>query len=106
MDLWRSNKNEVLQLVMNGVERRKRGKSGKHLMVERASKGCDRSKKKAFKLWGTNRSTESKTNYRKVRNETKKGIVEAMKQEAEEEMNVLCIKAFKFVKVIRKEEGT
>ena len=64
-------------------------------------------KKEAFKLWCTNRSMESKNNYRKARNETKKVIAKAMKQEAEEEMNVLCTKpndVFKFVKFIRKEE--
>ena len=63
-------------------------------------------KKRAFELWCTNRSAESKNNYREARNETKKVIVKAMKQEAEEEMNVLCTKpndVFKFVKFMRKE---
>ena len=63
-------------------------------------------KKKAFKLWCTNKSTESKNNYRKARNKTKKVIAKAMKQEAEEEMSVLCTKpndVFKFVKFMRKE---
>ena len=49
---------------------------------------------------------ESKISYRKARNETKKVIAKAMKQEAEEEMNVLCTKpndVFKFVKFMRKE---
>ena len=75
-------------------------------LVERARKECNRSKKKAFKLWCTNRSTESKNNYRKARNKTKKVITKAMKQEAEEEMKVLCTKpnnVFKFVKFMRKE---
>ena len=39
-------------------------------------------KKKAFKLWSRNRSMESKNHYRKARNETKKVIAKAMKQEA------------------------
>ena len=63
-------------------------------------------KKKAFILWCTNRSTESKSNYRKARNEIKKIIAKAMKQEAEEEMSVLCTKpndVFNFVKFMRKE---
>ena len=63
-------------------------------------------KKKAFKLWCTNRSTESKIDYRKARNERKKVIAKAMMQGGEEEMNVLCTKpndAFKFVKFMRKE---
>ena len=63
-------------------------------------------KKKAFKLWCTNRSTESKNNYRMARNKTKKVIAKAMKQEAEEEMSVLCIKpndVFKCAKFMRKE---
>ena len=57
-------------------------------------------------LWCTNRSAESKNHYRKARNETKKVIAKHMKQEAEEEMNVLCTKpndVFKFVKFTRKE---
>ena len=62
--------------------------------------------KKAFKLWCTNRSAENKNKYRKARNETKKVIAKAMRQEAEKEMNVLCTKpndVFKFVKFMRKE---
>ena len=49
---------------------------------------------------------ENKIDYRKARNETKKVIAKAMKQEAEEQMNVLCSKpndVFKFVKFMRKE---
>ena len=49
---------------------------------------------------------ESKINYRKAKNITKKVTAQAMKQEVEEEMNVLCTKAndvFKFVKFMRKE---
>ena len=49
-------------------------------------------KKMAFKLWCTNRSMESRSNYEKARNETKKVITKAMKQEAEEEMSVLRTK--------------
>ena len=44
--------------------------------------------------------------HRKARNETKNVIAKAMKQDAEEEMNVLCTKpndVFKFVKFMRKE---
>ena len=81
------------------------GKSGKH---EQARDAIDR-KKKAFKLWCTNRSTESKNNYRKAKNETKKVTAKAMKLEAEEEMSVLCTKphdVFKFVKFMKKEEET
>ena len=66
-------------------------------------------KKKAFKWWCTNRSAESKNNYWKARNETKKVIAKAMKQEAEKEMNVQCTKpndVFKFMKFMRKREGT
>ena len=49
---------------------------------------------------------KSKINYRKARNEMKKVIARAMKQEAEEGMNVLCTKpndVFKVVKFMRKE---
>ena len=49
---------------------------------------------------------KSKNNYRKARNETKKVIAKAMKQEAEEEMSVLRTKpndVFNFVKFMRKE---
>ena len=48
---------------------------------------------------------ESKNNYKKARNETKKVIAKAMKQEAKEEISVLCTKpndVFKFVKFMRK----
>ena len=54
----------------------------------------------------TNPSAESKNNRRKARNETKKIIAKAVKQEAEEEMSVLDTKpnnVFKFVKFMRKE---
>ena len=63
-------------------------------------------KKKVFRLWCTNRSAENKNKYRKARNETKKVIAIAMRQKAEEEMNVLCTKTkdvFKFVKFMRQE---
>ena len=72
---------------------------------EQVKDAIDR-KKKAFKLWCTNRSAECKNSNRKARNETKKVIAKAMKQEAEEEMNVLCTKPndfFRFVKFMRKE---
>ena len=49
-------------------------------------------KKNASKLWCTNRSMESKNNYRKARNKMKKVIAKAIKQEAEEEMSVLSTK--------------
>ena len=74
------------------------------MVVEREVKETIDRKKKAFKLWCTNRSAENK--YRKARNETKKVTAKAMRQEAEEEMNVLCKKpneVFKFVKFMRKE---
>ena len=57
-------------------------------------------------MWCTNKSAENKNKYRKARNETKKVIAKAMRQKAEEEMNVLCTKpndVFKFVKFMRKE---
>ena len=57
-------------------------------------------------MWCTDRSAKNKNKYRKARNETKKVIAKAMRQEAEEEMNVLCTKpndVFKFVKFMRKE---
>ena len=58
------------------------------------------------KLWCTNRSAKNRNKYKKARNETKKEIAKAIRQEAEEEMNVLCTKpndGFKFVKFMRKE---
>ena len=47
MDLWGSYKKGVLQAytMINYVERRKRGKIGKQMVVEQASKGCNRSEK-------------------------------------------------------------
>ena len=52
------------------------------------------------------RDAENKNKYRNARNETKKVIAKTMRQEAEEEMNMLCTKpndVFKFVKFMRKE---
>ena len=75
------------------------------MAVERAKDVIDR-KKKAFKLWCTNRPAENKNKYRKARDETKKVIAKAMRQEAEEEMNVLRTRpndVFKFVTFMRKE---
>ena len=53
---------------------------------------------------------DSKNNYRKARNETKKIVAKAMKQEAEEEMlctkRMLCTEpnnVFEFVKFMKKE---
>ena len=74
------------------------------MVVEQVRDATER-KRKALKFWCTNPSMESKHNYRKVTNETKKVIAKAMKQEAEEEMNALCTKpndVFKFVKFMRK----
>ena len=53
MDLWGCNKKEVLQVCKElCVKTKRRGRSGKHMVVERASKryAIDQ-KKKAFKLW-------------------------------------------------------
>ena len=80
---------------MNCVVRRKRG-----------VKNAIDWKKKALKLWCTNRSAENKNKHRKARNKTEEAIAKAMRQEAEEEINVLCTKpndVFKFVKFMRKE---
>ena len=95
---------------MNCVERPKRGGGGSDRgntwwWNEQVKDAIDR-KRKAFKLWCTNRSTENKNKYRKAKNKTKKVIAKALRQEAEEEMNVLCTKpndVFKFVKFMRKE---
>ena len=107
MDFWGSYKNGVLQACDEWCEKTKaRGDREKTCWWNEQVKDAINRKKKAFKLWCTNRSTESKNNYRKARNETKKVIVKVMKQEAEEEMNVLCNKpnvVFKFVKFMRKE---
>ena len=48
---------------------------------------------------------QSKNNHKKARNETKKVIAKAMKQEAKDEMSGLCTKpndVFTFMKFIRK----
>ena len=62
-------------------------------------------KKKAFNTWCKNRSPENKNNYGKARNQ-RKVVAKAMKQAAEEEMNVLCDKpnkVFKLVKFMKKD---
>ena len=73
MDLWVSYKNGVLQACeeLCGKTKGMGDRGNKHMVVERAGKGCNRLEKKAFKLWYTNQSTESKNNYRKARNKTK-----------------------------------
>ena len=85
-------------------EREKR--SGKHMVVERASKRSDRLEKESIKTWCKNRSAENKSNYRKARNRTKKVVAKAMKEAAEEEMKVLHNKSndvFELVKFMRKD---
>ena len=107
MDLWESYKNGVLQACDELYGKTKaRGSRGNTWWWKEQGKDAIDRKKKAFKQWCTNRSAKSKNNHRKARNETKKVIAKAMKQEAEEEMNVLCTKpndVFKFVKFMRKE---
>ena len=106
MDLWGSYNNGVLQ-ACDELCRKTKGKGDRGIAWwwnEQVRDAIDR-KKKAFKLWCTKRSMENKNNYRKARNETKKVIAKAMKQEAEQEMSVLCTKpndVFKFVKFMRK----
>ena len=106
MDLWRSYKKEVLRDCDELCGKTKGGgdRGNTWWWNEQVRDAIDR-KKKSFKLWCTNRSLKSKNNYRKARNETKKVIAKAIKQEAEE-MNVLYTKpndVFKFVKFMRKE---
>ena len=107
MDLWGSYKNGVLQACDELCRKTKvRGSRGNTLWWNEQVKDAIDRKKKAFKLWCTSRSTENINNYRKARNETKKVIAKSKKQEAEEEINVLCTKpndVFKFVKFMRKE---
>ena len=45
MDLWGLIKMEFYRLVRNCAERRKKGRSGKYMVMEQTSKGCNRSKK-------------------------------------------------------------
>ena len=86
---------EFYRFVINCVKRRKRGKIKETHNTwwwnEQVKDAIDR-KKKAFKLCCTNQSAESKNNYRKAKNDAKKVIAKATKQETEEEMNVLCTK--------------
>ena len=106
-DLWGSYKNGVLKACdeLCGKTKARGNRGNTWWWNEKVKDAIDR-KKKAFKLWCTNRSAQSKNKYRKARNETKKVIAKVMRQEAEEEMNVLCTKpndVFKFVKFMRKE---
>ena len=106
-DLWGSYKKGVLKACDNLCGKTKaRGDRGNTWWWNEQVKNAIDRKKKAFKLWCTNRSAENKNKYTKARNETKKVIAKAMRQEAEEEMNVLCIKpndVFKLVKFMKKE---
>ena len=101
--LWGSYKNGVLQACdeLCGKTKARGDRGNTWWWNEQVKDAIDR-KKKAFKLWCTNRSEENK--YRKARNETKKVIAKTMRQEAEEGM--LCTEpndVFKFVKFMRKE---
>ena len=80
MDLWECYKNGVLQACDELCEKTKaRGSRGNTWWWnEQVNDAIDR-KKKAFKLWCMNGPAESKNNYRKARNETKKVIAKAMK---------------------------
>ena len=107
MDLYGFYKNGVLQVCdeWRGKTKARGSRGNTWWWNEQVKDAIDR-KKKAIKLWCTNQSAENKNNYKKARNETKKVIAKAMKQETEEEMNVLCTKpndVFKFVKYIGKE---
>ena len=106
-DLWGSYKNGVLKACDELCGKTKaRGDQGNTWWWNEQVKDAMDRKKKAFKLWCTNRSAKNKNKYTKARNETKKVIAKVMRQEAEEEMNVLCTKpndVFKFVKFMRKE---
>ena len=104
--MWGSYKNGVLKACdeLCGKTKAKDDRGNTWWWNEQVKNAIDR-KKKAFKLWCMNRSAENENKYRKARNETKKVIAKAMRQEAEE-MNVLCTKpndVFKFVKFMRKE---
>ena len=106
MDLWGSYKKGILQACdeLCGKTKGRGDRGNTWWWNEQVRDAIDR-KKKAFKLWCTNLSMESKINYMKARNEMKKVIAKTMKQEAEK-MNVLCTKpndVFKFVKFMRKE---
>ena len=105
-DLWGSYKNGVLKACDELCGKTKaRGDRGNTWWWNEQVKDAIDQKKKAFKLWCTNRSAENKNKYRKARNKTKKVIAKAMRQEAKE-MNVLCTKpndVFKFVKFMTKE---
>ena len=107
MDLWGSYKNGVLQASDELCGKTKERGDRKNLWWwNEQLRDAINQKKKAFKLWCINRSAENKNSYRKARNETKKAIAKAMKQEAEEEMSVLFTKpndVFKFVNFMRKE---
>ena len=107
MGLWGSYTNRVLQACdeLCGKTKGRGDRGNTWWWNEQVRDAIDR-KKKAFKLWCMNRSMESKNNYRKARNATKKVIAKAMKQEAEEDISMLCSKpndVFKFVKFMRKE---
>ena len=106
VDLWESYKKGVLPACgkLCGKTKARGDRGSTWWWNEQVRDAIDR-KNKAFKLWCTNRMMKSKINHRKARNKTKKVIAKAMKQEAEEEMNVLCTKPndiFKFVKFMRK----
>ena len=81
MDLWGSYQNGVLQACdeLCGKTKR-RGDPGNTWWWNEQVRDAIDGKKKAFKLWCTNRSMETKNNYRKATNETKKVIAKAMKR--------------------------
>ena len=71
-DLWGSYKNGVLKACDELCGKTKtRGDQGNTWWWNKQVKDAIDRKKKAFKLWCTNRSAENKNKHRKARNETK-----------------------------------
>ena len=79
-DLWGFYENGVLKACgeLRG-QTKARGSWGNTWRWNEQVKDAIDWKKKAFKLWYTNRSAEDKNKYRKARNETKKVIAKAMR---------------------------
>ena len=106
-DLWESFKDGVLK-ACDEVCGRKRGRRdrGDAWWWNEEVKDAIARKKAAFKKMCKNKTDENQLAYKKTRNQAKKAVARAMKQQAEQELNDLfktSSEVFKFVKSIKRD---
>ena len=106
-NLWESFRDGILTACDELCGKKKVRKNGANKWWRNDEvKNAIARKKEVFKMFCKTRLEEHKISYRKMRNQTKKVIVKAMKTEAEkgmEELREKPIKIFKFVKFMKRD---